>query len=316
MALQTPILLIAFNRPSETVQVFEAIRKMQPTRLYIAADAPRPNREDDVKLCQEVKSIVSKIDWPCSVKHLYQEKNLGCRFGPVAAMDWFFENEEQGIVLEDDCLPNEDFFPFCEEMLELYKNDERIFAICGRNPLGKYDINKSYFFSRTFKEWGWASWRRAWKHNKIDAETFDAASNENIFARLFEDEKMAHFLHTTNKSVHYEKHVAWDYVWQFNIFSQHGLVIVPAVNLVKNIGLNSGTHFGVDTKIVRKVFDVGTYNLTFPLKHPSFIFADHIYDHRCFYTIHPYFLPKQYSLIERIKDSVTYRAKKLFGLGK
>lgn len=311
MAIHTPILLVAFNRPAETAKVFEAIRKVRPARLYIAADAPRPNREDDDKLCGEVKSIVSAIDWPCTVKHLYQEKNLGCRFGPVAAMDWFFENEECGIVLEDDCLPKEDFFTFCTEMLERYNNDDRIFAICGRNPLGKAEVNSSYLFSRTFKEWGWASWRRAWKHNKVDVATFDKAVEENIFERLYEDKVMAKYLYDTNKIVHYDQHVAWDYVWQFNIFSQHGLVVVPAVNLVENIGLNTGTHFGVDDKIVRSVFVVDSYSLPLPLKHPNFVFADYKFDRECFYRLHPYLIPKEYTLVQRIKDSLIYRAKKL-----
>ena len=159
-----PVLLIIFNRPDTTARVFEAIRAARPTELYIAADAPRENRSEDKRLCEEAKKITEKIDWPCEVHRLYQEKNLGCKRGPIASITWFFENVEAGIILEDDCVPHPSFFAFCSELLEKYADDKRIMHVSGNNfQFGKMRGDASYFFSEYTLSWGWATWRRAWQ---------------------------------------------------------------------------------------------------------------------------------------------------------
>lgn len=316
MALLTPILFIVFNRPEATAEALEAIRKVQPAKLYIAADGPRPGREDDKLNCAKVKEIVSNINWPCQVKTLYRETNLGCMLGVSGGIDWFFENEEAGIIVEDDCVGSTAFFQFCQQLLVTYQYDERVQAICGRNPLGKYDIEESYLFSRFFKEWGWASWRNRWQKRDLGKAAFDNAERENLFARTLANAPMASYVADTNRSVHYTGHNTWDYQWVFNILSQNGLVAVPAVNLVNNVGLETGVHFGTNPNIQRNLYEVDTHSLAFPLKHPSFVFADNVFDNMCFAKLHPYYLPKQYSLAQRLKDSLVYRIKRLFGVAK
>ena len=313
MAISTPLLFIVFNRPEATLESLEAIRKAQPAKLYIAADGPRPGREDDEQNCTKVRQIVKNIDWPCQVKTLFRETNLGCKDGVSRSIDWFFENEEEGIILEDDCVAAPAFFVFCQSLLKKYKNDDRIYAICGRNPMGEVNIEESYLFSRYFKEWGWASWRNRWQKRDLDKEIFDKAVSEQLFERVLNDKNMAKYLYDTNYSVHYQGHNTWDYQWLFNILSQNRLVVVPKVNLVGNVGLSSGVHFGTNPNIIQSLYEVPVSDLSLPLVHPTFIVADLQFDKACFYKIHPYFLPKKYSIAQRIKDSVIYRAKKLFG---
>ena len=316
MAAHAPILLILFNRPTETQQVFDAVKKIQPAQLYIAADGPRPNRPDDIANCAQVRQIVSKVDWPCTVKTLYREQNLGCMLGVSGAIDWFFENEEAGIILEDDCVPHPSFYSFCIQLLEKYRADERIYAICGRNPMGSTAINESYLFSRFFKEWGWASWRRAWQHHNLGKENFDAVVNENVLERTLNNAPMARYTKKTNESVHYRQHNTWDYQWLLNILSQNRLVIVPRVNLIDNVGLETGVHFGDNPTIIRNIYNISATSIEENLVHPKFVFADSRYDKDCFYTIHPYLLVKEYSLSQRIKDSIKYRIKSLLGTQK
>jgi len=309
----TPVLFIVFNRPDATLATFNAIREARPSALYIAADGPRQEREDDLKNCAEVRSLVKNIDWECRVQYLFRDKNLGCKISVSTAIDWFFENETEGIILEDDCLPNPSFFIFCQQLLDKYRDDKRVMTICGRNPMGETDIASSYLFSRFNKEWGWASWRRAWQMHDIEKTCFDLAVTEGVFKRVFDDPEICKYLHDVNKSVQYDGHVSWAYPWQFNIISQNGLAVVPAYNLVTNIGLNSGTHFDVGSNVNRDVFNIKTYTIPFPLKHPAFVFPDMKYDTACFYVVHPYLLPKKYTTLDRMKDSFKYRFNKLLG---
>ena len=162
--MKTPVLFLVFNRPDTTKQVFEAIRQAQPPRLYIASDGHRSDREGEWEKVKTVRDyVVNNIDWDCEVKTLFREKNLGCRIAVSTAISWFFENEEQGIILEDDCFPDQSFFPFCEELLWKYQDDKRIMMITGTNSLGTWKSElQSYHFSIYGSIWGWATWKRAW----------------------------------------------------------------------------------------------------------------------------------------------------------
>ena len=164
MNLTSPVLFLIFNRPKTTEQVFSAIKKAQPPRLYIAADGPRSEYSTDSESCDMVRSIATNVDWDCEVKTLFRDQNLGCRLAVSQAISWFFENELEGIILEDDCLPSQSFFWFCQELLELFRNDKRVGAICGfySNELD-YSPSASYFLSRYMRVWGWAGWRRTFE---------------------------------------------------------------------------------------------------------------------------------------------------------
>ena len=154
--MHSPVLFLVFNRPETTRQVFEAIRTAKPPRLYIAADGPRLEREGERASCEEVRKIALEVDWECDVNTLFRVENLGCKRGPSEGISWFFEHEDEGIILEDDCLPDQSFFSFCEELLERYRNDTRIMAISGNNfQHGRKRTEYSYYFSRYFHGWGW-----------------------------------------------------------------------------------------------------------------------------------------------------------------
>ena len=180
--MQTALLFLVFNRPDTTTQVFKKIRQAKPPRLYVASDGPRDGNSDDKKKVTKVREIATKVDWPCEVKTLFRDKNLGCKKGVSTAITWFFEHEEQGIILEDDCVPNLDFFTFCENLLQRYDKDERISTITGNNfQDGKWRGNASYYFSKYNHCWGWATWRRSWKNYDGDIKFWSKWSNSNAW---------------------------------------------------------------------------------------------------------------------------------------
>ena len=171
--MKSPLLFLVFNRPKTTRQVFEAIRAERPTKLYVAADGPRQNRQDEPERCEEVRRVATNVDWPCEVKTRFSDHNFGCKAGVSNGINWFFENEEEGVILEDDILPLPSFFAYCDELLERYRHDDRVAMISGCNLISSYyKPNESYFFSRIPHIWGWASWRRAWQHFDISMNTW------------------------------------------------------------------------------------------------------------------------------------------------
>src|ERR1700690_1974577 len=156
--MQSPVLFLVFNRPDTTRRVFEAIRSAQPPRLYVAADGPRGARAGEAERCAEVRRIATAVNWPCEVKTLFRDCNLGCKMGVSSGITWFFEHEPEGIILEDDVLPVPTFFDFCDELLARFRNDDRVAMISGSNLIaGHFDPAESYFFSRCAQIWGWAS---------------------------------------------------------------------------------------------------------------------------------------------------------------
>jgi hypothetical protein len=160
---KTPILFLVFNRPETTKFVFESIRSVKPAKLYICADGPRPNVENDKIHCSAVRKIVSNIDWECEVKTLFRIENKGCGKGVSEAITWFFSNEEEGIILEDDCLPNDSFFYYCSDLLDKYRFDTRIMHIGANNFLDDtISVENDIYFSSISHIWGWATWKRAW----------------------------------------------------------------------------------------------------------------------------------------------------------
>ena len=168
-SLETAILILLFNRPETTIRVFDKISQIKPQRLYIASDGPRKNIDGEKEKVKKVREIATRVDWPCEVKTLFRNENLGCKKGVSSAITWFFEQEEQGIILEDDCVPNLDFFTFCESLLDRYAEDERVSVITGNNfQNNKWRGDASYYFSKYNHCWGWASWRRSWKDYQGD----------------------------------------------------------------------------------------------------------------------------------------------------
>jgi len=270
--LETPVLFMIFNRPETTRRVFDEIRKAKPTKLFIAADGTRMNSPDDIENCRKTREIVAGVDWPCEIKKLFREKNLGCKIGVSSAIDWFFEQVSEGIILEDDCLPDQSFFPFCAELLERYRNNERVMMISGDNfQRGIIRGQASYYFSIYNCIWGWATWKRAWSLYDVSMKSFpDFKRNGAIKTILKNRQDQKHWLDMLDAA--YDGKIdTWDRQWTYSIWDHDGMCIVPNANLVTNIGYgDDATH--------TKTYDKDRADLaTEPmgaLKHPSNVAID------------------------------------------
>ena len=242
--MQTALLFLVFNRPDTTTLVFEKIRQVKPSRLYVASDGPRDGNNDDKKKVIKVREIATMVDWPCEVKTLFRDKNLGCKKGVSTAITWFFEHEEQGIILEDDCVPNLDFFTFCEDLLDRYFKDERISTITGNNfQNGKWRGNASYYFSKYNHCWGWATWRRSWKNYDGDIKFWPEWSNSKNWINFISNKVERRYWQNIFKRVHSGQIDSWAYPWTASVWYKKGLTITPNVNLVSNIGFGeNATH--------------------------------------------------------------------------
>jgi len=266
--LNVPILFMIFRRPESTSNVFAEIRRAAPPRLYIAADGPRPHVPADKELCRQVREITNKVDWPCEVKTLFREKNLGCKYAPSSAVTWFFENEEMGIILEDDCIPHPSFFRYCEELLLEYRNDSRISMIAGANLIdSQVPINTSYCFTRYYSIWGWASWRRAWKPYDVEIKDWRRQITPEEISCFFPSALVTeHYEHTFDE-ITVKNFQTWDFQWTMCCLFNYGLCITPRVNMITNVG-TEGAHFSGASKanfLERK-------EMAFPLSRPDFVF--------------------------------------------
>lgn len=239
--LHTPILFVVFNRPHTTARVFEAIRQAKPRQLFIASDGPRAGHPTDASNCEKVRQIVAAVDWDCEVKTLYQPRNLGCRQAVSTGITWFFEQVEEGIILEDDTLPSHSFFSFCQELLERYRSNEQIMMISGDNfQWGKWRGEGSYYFSGYTHIWGWASWRRAWKYYDVAMKDFTLPEAKTLLRqRLKSPLERTYWLRQFQKAYLGEVDT-WDYQWTYAVWKQNGLAVMPNINLVSNIGFGAG----------------------------------------------------------------------------
>ena len=240
--LNTPVLFLVFNRLDTTKQVFDAIKQAKPTRLYIAADGARVNKEGESAQVQAVRDyVMANVDWDCEVKTLFRDKNLGCKCAVSGAITWFFEHEEQGIILEDDVVPHEDFFVFTQDMLEKYKNDTRVMMITGTNYLGNSKLESPYFFSEHITIWGWATWRRSWSLYDVEMKEWDSLEAKNYFKSKYSSTYIwKHFKYTFD-ALNGDYMDTWDIQFVFSCLYNHGLCITPRVNLISNVGVE-GTH--------------------------------------------------------------------------
>ncbi len=234
-----PVAFMIFNRPDYTKAVFAEIRKAQPKKLFVIADGPRTPAEDAV--CRETRAIVEHIDWPCDVQKSYAEKNLGLKERFRSGLNWFFENVEQGIILEDDCVPHPSFFRYAGEMLEKYKDDEQIMMISGDNFLPEFKTEDSYFFSRYFPIWGWATWRRAWKKYDVAIESWELPENKERVKKMYMQRYMAKHMAKLFDDIREGRLNTWDVQWLYACLMSNGLCVLPAHNLISNIGTH-GTH--------------------------------------------------------------------------
>lgn len=249
--LETPVLLLVFNRLDTTVKVFESLKKVKPKKLYVASDGSRSGEKyiPEGEKVQSVRDyITSSVDWNCELKTLFRNQNLGCKLAVSSAMNWFFSHEEMGIILEDDCLPNESFFWFCQELLIEYKNDDRVGMISGRNNLETYypDNNSPYFFSSRGFIWGWATWKRVF--DTFDVELGTPQKPVSLFKLAKASTSLVEFLYRRKNisKIRSGKVNSWGYPWNINMLLKGKLALIPSQNLVENIG------FGRDATHTRK----------------------------------------------------------------
>ena len=234
--MNTPILFLVFNRPDTTKKVFESIKAVKPSRLYISCDGARLDNDNDKEKIKEVKEILKNIDWECQVYKRFRNKNLGCKLAVIDGINWFFDQEEEGIILEDDTLPSNSFYNFCEFMLEKYRENKVVMHIGGYKPPHIGRDNFSISFTRATHIWGWATWKDRWKYYKGDltnVKMLKLLPEFEYFTKKSKVRKRIKILEQINN----KKLDTWDYQWNFAVRTNSGLAIRPNVNLVRNIGI-------------------------------------------------------------------------------
>lgn len=248
---KTPILLITFSRPDTTKHVFEAIRDYKPEKLYVFSDGPRQEKyATDSPMINETRSLFDDIDWDCEVIKKFNTANQGCGAGVSGAINWAFETTDRLIILEDDCLPSQSFFPFCDQLLEKYQDDQRVMHIAGTRWNEEFQIkgDKNYFFSRYGHIWGWATWKRAWESYDFQIKAWPEFSQTEALNKILDNyfPLIKRWEYMFNDVYHQQAKHTWDYQWQFAIFKNNGLCITPVNNLITNIG-DVGEHFSSAT---------------------------------------------------------------------
>lgn len=269
--LRTPVAFIIFNRPDTTERVLAEIAKARPPKLLVVADGPRLDRPGEAEKCMATRAVIDRVDWDCEVLTNFSAANLGCKNRVSSGIDWVFDVVPEAIILEDDCLPHPSFFRFCDEMLERYRDDERIGMISGDNfQFGHKRTDSSYYFSRYCHIWGWATWRRAWRHydrnirkwpeirsgrwlDSVIRDPFEHLHWDGIFQALYEG-----------------KIDTWDYQWVIACWMQNMLSIMPSVNLISNIGFGAeATHTTKESVYANLPVEA----MSFPLRHPEIMMS-------------------------------------------
>lgn len=242
-AITTPVIFLIFNRPEQTEKVFLEIAKARPNKLLVVGDGPRLDKEGDLNKVIQTRAIIEKVDWPCEVMTNYSDINLGCKKRVSSGIDWAFKLVEEAIILEDDCLPHPSFFQFCQEMLDKYRNDERIMMISGTNLAWDVSIEGSHYFSRYPHIWGWATWRRVWCKYDVEMSNLQILLADDNFKKSFETN--AEYRHWADVlgSVYNSKVDTWDAQIAYLAFSGSQLTVYPSGNLISNIGFGpDATH--------------------------------------------------------------------------
>ena len=235
----TPILLLIFNRPEKTADLSSKIKTIKPKTLFVAADGPRLKNNNDRENCQKARQIITdNIDWECDLHLLFREKNLGLGLAISSAISWFFANVTEGIILEDDCLPHEDFFPFCEELLERYREQKEIFMISGSCVPNKYisSTDADYLFTYIPSAWGWATWKRSWQLYDFELNSLKNFESKKVLEKIFQNKHYAKYWLNFFHEIKRRKINNWDYQLAFTSFGNKGLCIRPKINLVANSG--------------------------------------------------------------------------------
>jgi hypothetical protein len=260
-----PVLFLVFNRPDVAEKALESIRRAQPTQLFVAGDGPRADRPGELEACEQTRRVATQVDWDCEVKTLFRDENLGCQKAVSGAITWFFENVESGIVLEDDCVADQSFFQFCDELLDQLSDQKKVGVITGNNfQRGNQRGNASYYYSKFPHCWGWATWRDRWQFYETQIAATEADLNQTLsnFASISGEHQywIEQFGKTTRRELD-----SWAFRWTYAMWKNKLLTATPQVNLVENIGFgDDATH----TTNSKRKLPIAS-QLEFPLTHPE-----------------------------------------------
>lgn len=275
--LKTPVAFIIFNRPDTTERVFAEIAKARPPKLLVVADGPRENRDGEKEKCAATRAIIDRVDWQCEVLTNFSDRNLGCKQRVSSGIDWVFEQVEEAIILEDDCLPDPTFFCFCQEMLIRYRGDQRIGMISGDNfQQGERRDENSYYFSRYAHIWGWATWRDRWRYSyDVSLRSWPSLREEGWLEDLLGRGQELRYWTKVFDKVAAGEIDTWDFQWLYANWISGRVVVLPSVNLISNIGFGpNATHTTDDAEVA----NMATEPLKFPLTHPRFIIRNTRFD--------------------------------------
>ena len=270
--MQTPVVLLIYNRPELTRRAMEPIRKARPRRLFVVADGPRREEPRDAEKCETARAAATEIDWPCEVLIDCASENLGCARRVSSGLDWVFDRVEEAIVLEDDCVADPSFLAFCDQILSRYLRDTRVMAVAGNNfQSGKHRCAHDYYFSRYPHCWGWATWRRAWRHFDFDMEQWSELRDNEFLNGMLMDRAATKYWTRIFDDTRAGRIDSWAYRWTFACWAQNGLTVLPRANLVSNIGFgDEATH----TVRMSRFSCMPTSSLSFPLHHPRSLVRD------------------------------------------
>lgn len=305
---QIPVVMIVFNRLDTTSKVFEQVRRVKPSKLYIISDAPRRKKNEAEKVDAVRRYIETHIDWECEKHFDYAVENMGCQTRVSSGLDSVFQTEEMAIILEDDCVPHPDFFRFCEEMLYQYKDDERIMHISGCNLVPNYKPDEPYVFCTFYSVWGWATWRRAWKKFDFSMQHYPVFREKKIMYQLL-PESEAMIVEGEMDRVYDGRMNSWAYRWTLSCLMNHGLGITPSVNLVENIGI--GREDATHTKNDKVGYRFDMESLSFPISKPDTMYRDYMHEAEIakkYYHVN--FLQKM--IIRYCSDATVKRIKKIY----
>lgn len=271
-----PVVIIIFNRVETTNKLLQILSQLKPKKLYVIADGPRGTVAGEVEKCNEVRALIDTLDWECEVKKRFSTENLGCGLNPAQGISWVFEEEKFAIILEDDCLPDASFFPFCDELLHKYKDNDKVMMISGNNHLLiQRDTSESYFFSKNTQTHGWATWKRAWgKYDYMMSDWPIVKAKLNLGNYLNDATYGKNWErsldHAYNELKSKTKTSFWDYQWTYTCWKNNALNIIPNVNLVTNTGYGDDSTHTSDE--YHPLANLRVDEMVFPLVHPK-IFA-------------------------------------------
>lgn len=292
---RAPVAFFIFNRPTLTERVFAAIAAARPPCLLVVGDGPRENHPDDVRLVAHTRGVIDRVDWPCEVRTCYSEVNLGCKLRVSSGLDWVFSQVDEAIIIEDDCLPDGSFFRFAEELLDRYRDTEQVHMVAGSNVLAPRRFSSdSYYFSRCYTIWGWATWARAWSHYDLEMRQWPEVRDTTWLVDLLGGKPEARVATDIFDRTYAGLVPTWDFQWVFGSWLAGGVSVTPAVNLVTNLGYGelATNERAADHPLARRA----TSPMAFPLRHPNLVAVNDGADRSVWRFAYPDYFDRQRSL--------------------